>query len=98
MPHPLREYGYGSSDPFVRSVPRVLGPATGLPPCPGCGCVTLFELEVDVNHPRLRGDGTGLGRYVGCPACPFATPMMMTATERTDDGHTKDPLDPDTRR
>jgi len=70
--------GGGDSTPFVRGVPRVVGPATGLPPCPNCGCEILYDIEVNVEYPLFDGK-KGIGQYVGCPACPFATPMLMVA-------------------
>lgn len=82
MTHPLREYGYGASDQFVRGAPRVVGLSTMPLPCPGCKCRTLYDIEVEVAHPLLRG-GRGVGHYVGCPACPFASPMLMQAVEMT---------------
>jgi hypothetical protein len=82
--YPEREYGLGRPDEFVRSIPRVTGKAEGLPPCPKCGCDTLYEIEIDVQHPLLSSvDGWGIGLYTGCPACPFATPMMMIARSRS---------------
>lgn len=77
----IRDYGYGKSDQFVKSVPRIVGPTTGLPPCPNCGCETTYDIEVDVQHPLGANGGKGIGRYIGCAACPFASPMMMAFTE-----------------
>jgi len=41
--------------------------------------VTLYDIEVNVDMPLLAG-GKGVGHYTGCPACPFATPMLMVAS------------------
>jgi hypothetical protein len=46
--------------------------------CPNCGCGTLSMIQVKVEDARLKG-GKGIGNYVGCPACPWASPMMMAA-------------------
>lgn len=46
--------------------------------CPHCGCTTIFEIEVEVTMPQLKG-GKGVGRYLGCPACPWASPMLTVA-------------------
>lgn len=78
MPDSRREYGLGESTSFVTGKPQVVRVATGLPPCPHCGCDTLYEIEVECRHPLLAG-GEGLGHYVGCPACPFASPMMIAS-------------------
>jgi hypothetical protein len=74
----LRDYGLGDSDAYVRGVPRVLGPVARYT-CPHCHCATVFKIEVSVEHPRLRGGGHGLGTYIGCPACPWASVMVMRA-------------------
>lgn len=81
----VREYGYGSSQEFVKSIPRVVSKADGVPACPNCGCETLYDIELEVQHPMLAGDGKGKGRYIGCPACPFASPMIMAATSASGD-------------
>lgn len=52
-------------------------------PCPRCQCKTLFEIEVDVEDSRLRG-GKGVGLYIGCPACPWASPMLNRAVVKRD--------------
>jgi hypothetical protein len=78
----LRDYGLGDSTQHVRGVPIIKGKAEGLPACPNCGCETTFEIEVNVEHHLLRGN-KGIGTYVGCAACPMATPMVMRATTPT---------------
>jgi hypothetical protein len=75
-----RSYGLGDSTPYIQGIPHVVGEASGLPPCPHCGCNTLYVIEVDVRNPMLR-TGVGVGRYIGCPACPFASPLLMTAVD-----------------
>jgi len=44
-------------------------------PCPYCGCLCLAQCEVDVEDARLT-TGYGKGSYMGCPACPWASPMV----------------------
>jgi transposase len=71
-----RSYGLGDSMPFIRGIPRVVKQTpVDMPPCPHCGCKTTYVIEVDVEMPLLRG-GKGKGTYIGCPACPFASPMV----------------------
>lgn len=79
-PHPWRDWGLGDSMKYITGIPRVVGVAEGMPPCPNCHCDTLYVITVAVCHPSLHGDGHGRGTYVGCPACPFASPMLMTST------------------
>jgi len=83
----VRDHGYGDS-PEVTGVPRASQPgeqASGLHDkgegCPNCGCMELMQVEVGVKNERLKG-GTGLGIYVGCPACPWASPMLSVANEQ----------------
>lgn len=73
-----RSYGLGDSTEIVRGTPRIKAEITDLPPCPICGCKKLFQVEVDVENPLLKG-GKGIGHYIGCAACPFASPMLAVA-------------------
>lgn len=79
MPDSRRVYGLGDPQEYVKGVPRVRNKILGGPPCPCCGCKSLYDIEVDVECPMLT-TGKGVGVYVGCPACPFASPMVMVAT------------------
>ncbi len=85
MTHRLREHGLGD----------LLGEPTGAPvaaplnlidaieretaACPGCGCRQLMEIEVRLKDLKLMTAETGSGRYMGCPACPWAGPMVVAA-------------------
>jgi formate dehydrogenase maturation protein FdhE len=75
----IRDYGLGDADK-VTGVPH----ATKLPQgdaqaCPNCGGEdTVFMITVEVEHKQLRG-GAGVGTYLGCAACPWASPCVMTA-------------------
>ncbi len=51
--------------------------------CPNCGCKELMQVEVAVENRMLNG-GTGVGYYLGCPACPWASPMMAIAMQQKD--------------
>lgn len=74
----LRDYGLGNlSKPtgtptwkpaFMRADPM---------PYPNCGA-QLCEVEVAVDHPLVHG-GKGISMYLGCPACPFASPAVVRA-------------------
>lgn len=75
---PRRTYFGVDTTSLVRGVPRVKGVATDMGGCPHCHCATLYDLEVTVESPLLT-TGKGIGLYVGCPACPFASPMLMVA-------------------
>lgn len=72
----IRNYGLGETK--VSGTPRVtqtLEKGTGVS-CPNCGCETLFEIVVDVES--AAGMGPGVGKYIGCPACPWASPCVTT--------------------
>jgi hypothetical protein len=74
-----RDYGYGDD-------PKVVGvPIAGEKPlgqwCPNCRCASVFAIEVEVANPspllrRPTEPHKVIGRYVGCPACPWASPMV----------------------
>jgi hypothetical protein len=71
----LRDHGFGpSGEPFGKPTWEK---AKGSPPCPNCGA-DLCSVSVPVKHPLLKG-GEGTSTYLGCPACPFASPAVMTA-------------------
>jgi hypothetical protein len=69
----LRSYGLPDSE--VEGVPVAKQATAG--PCPNCGCEELMEVKVTVVRQALLRSGTGTGTYLGCPACPFASPMMV---------------------
>ena len=66
-----RNYGLGTP---MKVVGKPVAKSLSGMPCPNCGCETLFEVTVDLDDPRLGGKGMGV--YIGCPACPFASPMV----------------------
>lgn len=77
-----RHYGMGDPTKMVRGVPRIVGQSDFPTPCPICGCRTLYDVEVDIEMALLIS-GRGTGKYIGCAACPFASPMMMVAAGET---------------
>jgi len=50
-----------------------------LPCCPNCGCKEMMEIKVPMNQRLLKGQ-KGIGTYIGCPACPFASPCLVVAS------------------
>lgn len=71
----LREHGLGpSGEPSGKPTWEKADEA---PPCPNCGA-DLCSVSVPVKHPLLKGS-TGVSKYLGCPACPFASPAIITA-------------------
>lgn len=45
--------------------------------CPNCGA-KLCAIKIKVSHPLVTG-GKGTANYLGCPACPYASPAMIAA-------------------
>jgi len=76
-----RDYGYGDSPEPTKPPEIKSGPLDES--CPNCEGKTLFMLEVTVpNNPVMAGmlgSKEGVGVYMGCAACPFASPMMTRA-------------------
>lgn len=71
----MRDYGMFDPTPYLDGTPKVVEEAG--PPCPKCGADKIFIIEVRIkDFPFLPG-GKGIGTYMGCPACTFATPMAM---------------------
>jgi hypothetical protein len=90
--YPERDHGYpklGTGGPEdVKGGPIVLG--DGPPaPCPHCGCERLFHIEVELapeaTPPQLRvPEGSAVfSQYIGCPACPWASPAMTFARAKS---------------
>lgn len=82
MRHEERDHGYGDS-PSVEGSPRVIKKIEE--ECPNCGCPEVYMVEVNLVDDKenarlmlLKGSGKPTGAYIGCPACPFASPMMTT--------------------
>jgi hypothetical protein len=73
----IRDYGLGKhGDPV--GPPKVEGKVKG-GCCPNCGCESVYTLRVRmVLVPQLKGMG-GVGTYIGCPACPWASPMAIVS-------------------
>ena len=74
-PDSLRDYGLPDSEVVGRPFAKLASPQTT---CPNCGCEQVMTITVRVKQPLLRG-GAGSGYYLGCPACPWASPMGMHA-------------------
>ena len=52
--------------------------------CPSCKCEQLMFIEVAVFGGLIRG-GEGTGRYFGCPACPWASPMTVVSEKEKEE-------------
>ena len=74
----IRDHGYGPS-------PEPDGPAeitrTVDEKCPNCQSKTLFMLRIKLKDEGsaqlLKGTRSPAGEYIGCAACPYASPMVM---------------------
>lgn len=77
----MRDYGFGDK-PEVVGAPTVSAAPAGS--CPYCACATVFNVTVEVANPSplLRRPSVPhrvVGRYIGCAACPWASPMATSA-------------------
>ena len=72
----MRSYGLPDSQPV--SVPKATKPQSEVEPCPVCGCESVMQITLKVKQRLIKG-GEGTGVYLGCPACPWASPMMVTS-------------------
>ena len=70
----LRDYNLPDPTPVEGAVPT-WQPAPAGTACPNCGS-RLCEVHLEVTMPQLRG-GIGICTYLGCPACPYASPSMI---------------------
>jgi hypothetical protein len=76
----LRDYGYGDK-PEVKGAPKVKAQIEEA--CPNCGCSPVFSIEVEVANPPTQINRPAyahrvVGMYIGCAACPWASPMLTT--------------------
>ncbi len=81
MPRNMRDYGLGDATPYTTGKPKVIGPALeadGPLKCPNCGC-ELFHIETELKDYPLLKPGKQVGHYLGCPACPWASPMVAVS-------------------
>ena len=72
-----RDYGLSNSE--VTNTPKVVEELPSTMECPHCGCKNLYLISVDIENDKLKGTGVGKGSYAGCPACPWASPMVCMA-------------------
>ena len=80
----IRDYGLPNSEVLSVPVTKELPEHLKKEPCPNCGCQSLAMLEVDVKQDLVRG-GVGKGVYIGCPACPWASPLSIRQTIKGDE-------------
>ena len=81
---PERDHGYGDS-PRAIGTPVVVseGPPQG---CPNCGCKKVFQIAVTIEAPmflRVPENCEACSTYIGCPACPWASPALTSARPKT---------------
>ena len=80
----LREYGLGSvGEPLGKPKAEHLDPEThdvvvNGGGCPNCGCEDVMQIKLKVRARPLVGEGTC--SYLGCPACPWASPALVVRT------------------
>ncbi len=72
----LRDHGYPDMGDEPIGKPKAEPTGTDLE-CPNCGC-QMMKITVEMKNKLLKG-GKGKGVYMGCPACPFASPMVTGA-------------------
>lgn len=85
MAHDPRDHGLGSAAK-ANGTPRVTGQLNEQ--CPHCGCDRVYSIEVEIADPpptlrRPPGPHRVIGRYLGCAACPWASPMMASCAPVT---------------
>ncbi len=81
----LRNYGLPEGQPIQGAIPE-WKTADGIN-CPNCHAL-LCEVKVKVKQRLLKG-GEGLSTYLGCPACPFASPAIVIAIREEEKGNSK---------
>ena len=72
----LRDHGLGTIPHKITGAPTWT-PCTKGETCPNCHG-NVVEVQVPVSSPVVTG-GNGVGHYLGCPACPWAGPMLVVS-------------------
>jgi hypothetical protein len=73
----IRDHGYPDMGEKPTGTPKAKVIEDKNAVCPNCGC-QLMEVSVEMSS-RLLKAGKGTGTYLGCPACPFASPMVTVS-------------------
>lgn len=81
----LREYGLGNYTKFIVGRPRLASVMAAIDgheaECPHCHIRALCEIEVVMKNMPLMTGPFGVGRYLSCPACPWASPMLIVSVQ-----------------
>ena len=78
----IRDYGLPDSSPTSRPIASPAPENIRERGCPHCGCKELMNIGLEVEQPLLK-NGKGNGTYLGCPACPFASPMIIVSSRES---------------
>lgn len=81
----MRDYGLGDYTKYiigrpylVKLIKQVHGRSAE---CPNCKMDTLAEIQVVLqNLPLIKSEEFSIGNYLSCPACPWASPMVVLPT------------------
>ena len=73
----LRDHGLGDVELTHIGTPTWTASDDPNDVCPNCKA-RVVNVSVPLSAPILRGNN-GVGRYKGCPACPWAGPMIAVA-------------------
>jgi hypothetical protein len=76
----LRNYGLGNYTQYVIGRPRLAATLAEIEntkaECPNCKIQVLCDIEIVMEGMPLMKEKYALGKYLSCPACPWASPMM----------------------
>ena len=75
----MRDYGLPNCE--VIGAPTAVAPDLPVSACPMCGCKEVMIVTAQVTQKLVKG-GKGTGTYLGCPACPWASPMVIVSNTK----------------
>jgi hypothetical protein len=82
----LREYGLGDYTQYIIGRPRLVETISELGPhkadCPNCHMDKFCSIEVVLKAMPLLNQPYGLGSYLSCPACPWASRMVVMGIDK----------------
>jgi hypothetical protein len=89
VPKDWRDYGLGDFTKYIVGRPHLVeltNTIAGQPAeCPNCKMDQFADIEVVIQNMPLMPYEFCLGKYLSCPACPWASPMICIGLPETAD-------------
>lgn len=85
----MRNYGLGDYTQYIVGRPRLVRTVREIEgvkvECPNCRIEVMAEIETVLRDMPLMRTEYSIGHYLSCPACPWASPMIVITTPNLPD-------------